>query len=249
MRKIVIPLNAFNSKEVLEKGQGFFVPMISRAGANGIEIRRELLTKHDYPLTQLKTIIIDSCLFLVYSAPNPLWKADGVLNSEELNSVIQEAKELGASLIKVPLGHYEPSYSNIRDMEQLLKESETNIKLLVENDQTPYGGTIHPLSCFFQNVHKNKLSIHMTFDIGNWKYCGENVVEALRQLYPFIRYIHLKHVERHGESWETLPLPMEKSAEWKGILAALPQDLPVALEFPIENVQLIQRYIRILQAS
>lgn len=249
MRKIIVPLNVFQSERVIEKGQEFFIPIISETGADGVEIRRELLTQNDYPLTRLKNIIMDYGLFIVYSAPIPLWKRCGALNDEELNSVIHEAKELGATLIKVSLGFYQPNRSDIHHLKQLLYENGNEIHLLVENDQTSCGGSIHHLLCFFKSASIYKLPVNMTFDIGNWKYSGENVYDALHQFYKFIKYVHLKHVEIDNGKWSTLPLPLDESAEWRRILDVLPQDLPVALEFPIENTQMIQRYISIFRKS
>jgi sugar phosphate isomerase/epimerase len=247
MRNVVIPLNALDRNEVREKGQRFFIQKMYGTGVSGVEIRRELLTVHDHPLGHLKTIADEMGMFLVYSSPSPLWVANGRLN-EELRLVIQEAKELGAVMLKVPLGCYDPLLCEMDDLKTLLEEIKEQLQLFIENDQTPNGGTISSLYRFFNDIHEYQLPVYMTFDIGNWKYCGESAAVALSHFHPFIRYVHLKHVEKYDGGLKTVPLTEENSKEWKAILRAFSTDLPIALEFPINDVEFIPYYIRLLQA-
>ncbi|KPD00702.1 Xylose isomerase-like TIM barrel [Geobacillus sp. BCO2] len=248
MGGIVIPLNAFEARKVKEKGQCFFVQKLRGMGVWGVEIRRELLTQHDYPLARLKKVAEQEGVVLVYSSPSPLWTENGQLN-QELDLVIKEAEMLGAIFIKVPLGHYDPFVSKISDLAFWVEKINEPAQLLIENDQTFHGGTIGSLHRFFRDVRECRLPVYMTFDIGNWKCCGENLMDALSHFHSFVRYIHLKHVERHKGEWRTVPLTQENAKEWKNILSVFPSNLPIALEFPINGVESIPYYVRLLQAT
>ncbi|WP_027410526.1 sugar phosphate isomerase/epimerase family protein [Anoxybacteroides tepidamans] len=249
MRKVIVPLNAFKEEELKEKGYRYYISAVSQLGADGVEIRRELLTDEVFPLVKLKSLITEFALLAIYSAPIDLWKQDGALNCKQLRTVFEEAKQIGATIVKVSLGFYDPNISDIRFLQQWLDEHTGSIRLLVENDQTSYGGAIRHLYSFFQKVMLHQLPVGMTFDIGNWKYCGEDMTEALQKFSPFIGYVHLKHVEKRNKLWTTLPLPIEGRAEWRNILNVLPSHLPVALEFPMENVQMVERYVQMIKCQ
>jgi len=247
MRKIIIPLNAFNSEDVMKQGQGAFIPCIAEAGANGVEIRRELLSNHDFPLIQLQQLLKSYHLHTIFSAPVELWREDGNLNEEQLESLVSEVIELDVSVLKLPLGHFQPDHSDVRNIIKLLDKFPRQMKLLIENDQTPHGGTIHNLSSFFENVSNYDIPVKMTFDIGNWKYTGEDVYEAVERLGKYVEYIHLKHVEKQNGDLITLPLPMGKQEEeWEVILQSFPNHLPIALEFPLETNEAASMYVQYL---
>ncbi|UOK56703.1 hypothetical protein MGI18_18020 [Bacillus sp. OVS6] len=142
MNHVIIPLNAFDRKEVLENGQLSFISIIQASGAYGVEIRRELFSEQDLPLKQLREKIAGS-LFTVYSAPVELWKMDGSLNDEKIQVIKEEAILLGARWVKVSLGHYIKGVSDLEKLNQLLDHFDS-LELLIENDQTLHGGMWKP---------------------------------------------------------------------------------------------------------
>lgn len=247
MRKIIIPLNAFNSEDVMKQGQGAFIPWIANAGADGVEVRRELLSNHDFPLVQLQQLLKSYHLHTIFSAPVELWGEDGILNEEQLDSLVAEVIELDASVLKLPLGYFQPGYSDVRNIIKLLDKFPRHMKLLIENDQTSHGGTIHNLWGFFESVSNHDIPVKMTFDVGNWKYTGEDVYEAVERLGKYVEYIHLKHVEKQNGDLITLSLPMGKQEEeWEVILQSFPNHLPIALEFPLGSSEAANMYIQYL---
>jgi hypothetical protein len=95
MRRIIIPLNAFDMEDVMKKGQGFFISLVHDIGADGVEIRRELISGKDLPLAHLKQTAKERNLYTVFSASIELWKEDGLLNKDQLNMLITEAVAVG----------------------------------------------------------------------------------------------------------------------------------------------------------
>ncbi|SFB20284.1 MULTISPECIES: sugar phosphate isomerase/epimerase [unclassified Bacillus (in: firmicutes)] len=239
MRKVIIPLNAFNTNSVKENGHGDFVPFIKEIGAQGIEVRKELLTPRDYPLEKLKQHIQEHELYTVFSAPVELWSEDGKLNHEPLKEIVTEVHQLEPNLLKLPLGHYQ-NQSDLAQVKEFMEQLPKGTKLMIENDQTLHGGNVQHLKDFFENALKQDLDVTMTFDVGNWLFTNENVFEALHKLKPYVQYVHLKHVEEQESGLVTLPMPLHEKNE---VLEAFPQHLPIALEFPLERDDTAKRYV------
>ncbi|MFC4802244.1 sugar phosphate isomerase/epimerase family protein [Neobacillus sp. GCM10023253] len=262
MQNVIVPLNAFDRSKVLERGQAAFVGLIAEAGAYGIEIRRELMPEPDssFDITEnrqklapiqcsqfsrIKQEIDRHGLFTVYSAPIELWKADYQLNEEELTTVFQEGRMLGAKWLKVSLGHFSEEHSDFSGLRDFLKRHQ-EIQLLVENDQTLHGGYVHHLFSFFENADRWVIPVKMTFDAGNWYYTNQDVEEALQELSPYVVYLHLKQVETQNGELVTIPLQKEGTHTWKMVLNHFPQDIVKALEFSIEPKERIREFMELV---
>lgn len=246
MKNVIVPLNAFDRFQVLANGQAAFVEPIARAGAYGVEIRRELLPLENLELGHIKSEVDQFGLFTVYSAPIECWNKDYQLNQEQLSEIFQEGDMVGARWIKVSLGHFLKAKSNVSQLAVFLREHQ-GIHLLVENDQTPYGGRIENLQAFFESAQEADVPVKMTFDVGNWYYSGQDVVEALQRLEPYILYLHLKQVEVRHDTMVTVPLEREGNHSWKKVLRELPTDIVKALEFPIVPKEETKEFIDMLE--
>ncbi|PET76362.1 xylose isomerase [Bacillus sp. AFS001701] len=247
MKNVIVPLNAFDSVEVIKNGQESFVKLIAESGAFGIEVRRELLPKpvQERQLELIRDEIEVYRLFTVYSAPIELWNENHQLNKEELTEVFQEAIALGADWIKVSLGHYHREDSEIVKLNNFLNQHQ-GFQLLVENDQTLYGGNVGRLKTFFESANVLNVPVKMTFDAGNWYFTSQDAVEALHQLAPYVIYLHLKNVEKKGDELITVPLEKEGEQIWKNVMQYFPGGMTKALEFPIEPKEKTKDYIHLL---
>ena len=247
MKNVIVPLNAFDSVEVIKNGQESFVKLIAESGAFGIEIRRELLPKpvHERQLELIRDEIGAYRLFTVYSAPIELWNENHQLNKEELTEVFQEAIALDADWIKVSLGHYHQEDSDIVKLNNFINQHQ-GFQLLVENDQTLYGGNVGRLKSFFESADVLNVPVKMTFDTGNWYYTSQDAVEALHQLAPYVIYLHLKNVEKKGDELITVPLEKEGNHSWKTVINHFPAEMVKALEFPIVPKEKMNEYIRLI---
>lgn len=248
MQNVIVPLNAFNRVEVFEKGQISFIKLIADAGAFGVEIRRELFLEENPPLESLKQEIDQYQLFTVYSAPIELWNKNHQLNEQELTTIFQEGKVLGAKWIKVSLGHFSRSLSSISQLFYFLKQH-SEIQLFVENDQTLYGGNVANLKSFFESTSEQDVPVKMTFDAGNWYYTKQDVDEALTQLSQYVHYLHLKQVNQDNGELVTVPLQKDIGHSWERAMNSLPSHLVKALEFPIEPKERTKDYIQMMTES
>lgn len=252
MNNVFITTSAFGAEAVLEKGQGFYFPIIAGGGAKGVEVRKELFSEKDISLAELRKKIEKGKLICVYSVPLTIWKSDGNLNEKHIILAIREATELGAKFVKFSLGEFNSLKNNIKDLKQLLVKldiKKNHLQITVENDQTRLGGNVQILNEFLKECLSNGVPIGMTFDIGNWKCTGEDAYGAALILSKYVVYIHCKHVEFKLNQCRTLPLPQESGSEWRRILSILPQDVPLAIEFPISGQsleQLTNEYVQLL---
>lgn len=247
MRTIYIPASVFGAG-VSE--QHNLVSTVRSSGGDGLEFRRELFPSGELPLTACREAIERERLRCVYSIPMELWKTTGELNEEALLKALKEAKTLRPEMLKVSLGHYSKK-CKLEQLERLLEDHRQQVgqlTLLIENDQTPYGGRAENLLAFFEAVILYGLSgVKMTFDTGNWAYCGEDAFAAAEILAPYVAYIHCKHVDSSGGTRITRPLPPEEDAPWRMLLKLLPADVPLAIEFTLPQEGSLNYYVNLLR--
>lgn len=244
--EIIIVTAAYGHQKVNSLGgQQALLPMIAAAGADGVEIRRELLDEQARKqLPMLAAALADYQLTTFYSAPDALFLPDGSLNPQ-LAICLQEAEQLHAQLLKMPLGHYRPGSSDSVALKQLLAASP--VHLVVENDQTECG-TLAAMSTFFQG-DESRTSGGMTFDMANWLWVGEDARTAAQHLGRYVSYIHVKAATPHQDSWRAIALD-EADDQWRELLALLPNDVPRGIEFPLEGEDLeavTRHYVNLLR--
>ncbi|HMC16755.1 MAG TPA: glutamine ABC transporter ATP-binding protein, partial [Albitalea sp.] len=190
---ILISLSSFGAAEVRRHGQLWFTRLAEAAGADGIEVRGELLADGDAELSAIAGAA--TRLQRVYSSPEGLWRDDGALDEAVLDRALASAAHLGAPRLKMSIGGYSAaSAATLDTLRERLHGSP--IEVLIENDQTPSAGTLSALPGFFAAAQQRKLSLGMTFDIGNWHWTGECPLQAAQTLTPQVRYVHCKGVQR-----------------------------------------------------
>lgn len=230
-RKIIVVTAAYGSEHInAVGGQRAVLPLIASAGADGVEIRRELLNQQE--LSSLPTLAADieaHRLLACYSAPYALCLQDGSLNPH-LPALLEEARTLNALWLKVSLGHYQRE-----DVLETLRDwlNESGMALVVENDQTECG-QLAPMQRFKAACAALALPVTLTFDTGNWVWVGESPEEAARQLAPAVSYIHVKAAIPHHENYRAIA-PDKADERWLALLSQLPPDAPRGIEFPLEG--------------
>lgn len=245
-RKIMVVTAAYGYDTVRTAGgQTAMLPVIAGAGADGVEIRRELFTDAELSaLTTLAAAIERVDLLACYSAPQPLFMEDGRLNPQ-LPSLLQEAQTLRALWLKVSLGHFvhADQFDTLRDW---LESS--GMALVVENDQTACG-RLAPMQRFNAASQQHALPVQLTFDMGNWLWVGDSPEEAARQLAASVGYVHVKAATAHHDSYRAIPLD-DAEPRWLGLLNQLPTDVPRGIESPLEGADLTavtRRYVDLLR--
>ncbi|MEZ3417542.1 sugar phosphate isomerase/epimerase [Pantoea dispersa] len=244
--EIIVVTAAYGAHKVAELGgQAALLPLIKAAGADGVEIRRELFS--DDELCQLHTLsdaLRQHQLSVSYSVPEALWQADGALNPR-LAQFLQEAELLGAQRLKLALGHY----VSLADRQLVEVLAGSRVTLVIENDQTP-DSKLTPMLHFFHHACDAALPLDMTFDMGNWRWTGEDALQAAAQLSRYVSYIHVKAAVPHGDSFRTIALD-DADDSWRTLLQALPADAPRGIEFPLAGADLLavtRHYVDLLRA-
>lgn len=232
---ILISLSSFGAAEVRRHGQLWFTQLSLAAGADGIEVRSELLVDSDNELPAIAQAVRTAGKGVVYSAADYLWAEGGVLDTAALQRALAAARTLGAQRIKMAVGGFAASSraSSRASFAALQSQlSEAGVELVIENDQTPAAGTLAALQDFFAAAKAHGLFLGMTFDMGNWHWTGECPLQAAVALAPQVRYVHCKGVQRQPQRWVAVPLA-ESSAPWRAVLRALPPNMPWAIEYPL----------------
>jgi sugar phosphate isomerase/epimerase len=229
MQQVLISLSSFGAAEVRRHGQLYFARLARAAGADGVEVRGELLVDPGSELPAIARAAAGDGTALVYSSPEGLWCADGALDDPALQRALQAARLLGAPRLKMSIGGFAPA--SAASLDALLERLEGR-ELVIENDQTPAAGTINGLQAFYRAVDARGLRLGMTFDLGNWHWLGECPLEAARAFAPRVHYVHCKGVQRQPLRWVAVPLA-ESAAPWRTVLRALPPGQPWAIEYPL----------------
>ncbi|MFT8320281.1 MAG: hypothetical protein ABF649_05185 [Bacillus sp. (in: firmicutes)] len=247
MQDIFITLNSYEEKMIKENGQQAFVERVKKAGATGIEIRRELV-RNENDLVQIAAILKQTTLKIVYSAPVPIWNPKEQLNGQELWEVLQEASILEAKIVKFPLGHFNEQTSKFEEWTSFLQKASDRFVVMVENDQTVYGGNISVIKQFAQKCKGYQLNIPLVFDTGNWQYVNQCFQTALKECKEYVGYLHLKQVVKKEGICVTIPLIDEEGAEWKQAIQTI-NNVPIAIEFPLKSDEKAKYYVELIRKN
>jgi len=233
MQQVLISLGAFGAAEVRRHGQLWFATLARAAGAEGVEVRGELLVDAATELPANARFARGNGSALVYSSPEGLWTSEGALDAGALTRALDAAATLGAPRLKMSIGGFgRDSSGSFRQLASAL--AGRGIELVIENDQTVTAGTLDALTAFFGQAQAAGLPLGMTFDIGNWHWAGECPVEAARACASRVVYVHCKGVQRQPQRWVAV-LPVDSAAPWRTVLRMLPRGVPWAIEYPLQG--------------
>jgi sugar phosphate isomerase/epimerase len=239
MHRVLISLSSFGAAEVRRHGQLWFARLSRAAGADGVEVRGELLTDPGTELPALAQAARDTGMDLVYSSPDGLWRHDGAFDRAAFDAALAAASLLGAPRLKMSIGGF--GAESARTLPLLRDQlGAAGIELLIENDQTTAAGTLAALQRFLAAAAEHDVPLGMTFDMGNWHWTGECPLQASRALSRQVRYVHCKGVQRQPQRWVAVPLD-DSSAPWRAVLRALPANVPWAIEYPLVGDDLLAR--------
>ncbi|WP_137895063.1 TIM barrel protein [Ramlibacter sp. 2FC] len=235
--EVLVSLSSFGAAEVRRRGQAWFAALAAEAGADGVEVRGELLNEAQAELPAIAALAAERGLSLVYSSPEGLWNGQGALDEGALARGLAAAQVLGAGRLKMAIGGYgRASAPSLPALAQRLAEE--RVELVIENDQTEAAGTLAALQAFFEQAGAAGLALGMTFDMGNWHWTGEDPLQAAAQCAPRVRYVHCKGVQRQPGQWAAVPLAAS-AAPWRAILRGLPRQVPRAIEYPLQGDDLL----------
>ncbi|HEY1844758.1 MAG TPA: sugar phosphate isomerase/epimerase [Buttiauxella sp.] len=245
-RKIIVVTAAYGHDRITALGgQQALLPVIAGAGADGVEIRRELLSHTQLDsLPELARQIAGHGLEACYSAPEPLFTEEGKLNPL-IPSLLLEARQLNAGWLKLSLGEFRSSQP-FSQLQQWL--AQTSVSLVVENDQTACG-KLAPMRRFREACRGLNLPVTLTFDMANWLWVDESPEAAARELASSVSYVHVKAAIPHHYHHRAVALD-DADPRWLALLKMLPADAPRGIEFPLEGRDLTavtRHYVNLLR--
>lgn len=241
-----IVVNTLEFQKELQNGvaQASLFEKIANLGATGVEVRREYITDFDQELADIKANSQKFNLTVFYSVPDEVF-VNGQLN-DQLPQYLDEGAQMGITAIKFNTGDYANFQGDLKAT--LAPIVSTGIQVNVENDQTQVSGTIASLHHFLQDVKANQIDLGYVYDLGNWRYVGEDEITAAQQLGEFTRYIHLKDVEIVNGKPAVVPLD-DGELDWHEVLNILPKNLPIAIEYPSDSDAIVEAGITKVKAT
>lgn len=231
--QVAVCTSAFGSTLMLAQGQAASLKWIHEAGADKVEIRRELLPTDFQAFDMLGTQCVEHSLGVIYSTADGLW--DETRPAESVSRRLQEARELGAESIKFALGDYRGAGRDTWQALSVLFTDSGIPQILIENDQTSQGGSISAMTACLKDAEHAGCSLGMTFDIGNWQWCGASAQHAAECLGRHVRYVHCKGVRTDISGKCHARVPSDKDLyEWSSMFRHFPKDVIRAIEYPLQ---------------
>ncbi len=179
------------------------MPIIAGAGADGVEIRRELFAAGELDsLPATAQEIERQQLFAVYSAPEALFTPQHTLNPN-LPALLAEAQSAERAPAEVVPRPFPP---RLRFYRAESGAGAAPIKLVVENDQTPDCGILSMLNAFFHAAEDSHLPVSMTFDMANWLWVGQDAFAAAERPARHVGYVHVKAATQGPRGWRAVAL-------------------------------------------
>jgi len=234
--EVVIVSNAFGVDAIHRDGHAIWAEKASLAGADGFEVRRELMSGASIEtLTLLGERIRGAGLWAVHSTPATLFRADGSLDRDALTLAIDEADALGARIVKLQLGGTEHGVAtDAATLDTLVTAiAGSRARVVVENGQLRAGGFPGAFEALFAALPAFS-GLAMTFDTGNWRWAGADPLDAAQRLAPHVAYVHCKATQGEGARRFAVA-PAHDDAQFAALIAHLPPDAPRGIEYPFIN--------------
>ncbi|WP_133648635.1 TIM barrel protein [Paraburkholderia flava] len=255
MSEVVIVASAFGAEAIRRDGHHGWLAIAAAAGAAGFEVRRELFASDDeatpHALRELGAAIAALRMWSVYSTPAALYTDEGALDTAALALALDEARALGARFVKLQLGGFMDNSQTAELAAYLGNDKQP--RLLVENGQLPIGGTLTQFTTLFDALDRDGQAdlLGMTFDVGNWRWPGEDPVEAATSLARHVEYVHCKSVTGEGARRFAVA-PAADDPLCAAVLPLLPRNVPRGIEFPFDPTRIAAdaaRYVTWLAAA
>jgi sugar phosphate isomerase/epimerase len=247
MQQVLVSLSSYGASEVRRHGQATFARIALDAGADGVEVRGELLTDPAAELTEIRALAQGRQL--VYSSPDGLWRDEGLFDQAAVTRAVDAALRLGAPRVKMAIGGFDARRATVQ---ALACFAHAGVELVIENDQTGQAGTLDALRAFYDApANAGVTSPGLTFDMGNWHWTGECPMRACEAFAQHVVYVHCKGVQRQAARWVAVPIA-DSAAPWRALLRGLPRGLPWAIEYPLvgdDLVEVTRRELALLRAA
>lgn len=223
--RLVLNFLVFADRVANGELQADLLQEIADLGFTQVEIRREYFQNIEEELPVIESEAKRLNMQLFYSVPDEVY-ISGEINPK-LEQYLVEAKRMDVKHIKWNIGDFNGELHG----NQLKTLLEQGVEISIENDQTQISGTVNAIATYMKAVKQAGIDIGYVYDLGNWRFVGEDEVEAAELLKDYVHYIHVKDVRYEDKEPQAAGLD-HGEIDWRKVLQILPQDVPVAIEYP-----------------
>lgn len=223
-------INLLVYKEKLDQGikQSALLKEIKKQGISLAEVRREYI-KDSKELEDIAKTAKENEIKLYYSVPEKI--IEEKLPNKNLRNYLEEAKRMKIQNVKFNIGSLDQiDQKGAEKLKEILEDYD--LTYTIENDQTKENGTFPCTKKTLEQIHKYKLPIGYTMDLGNWYWQKEDPNITFKELKDEISIFHLKNIDFKDGKPETVMLEDGKIA-WMDMIGQLDDDVKVFLEYPI----------------
>ncbi|MCZ2490532.1 sugar phosphate isomerase/epimerase family protein [Dellaglioa carnosa] len=224
--------------------QDELIDRVSKLDVDGIEVRREYFKDLAVELPIIAKKAMQYKLLINYSVPDQVFLDDGVLNPK-LAMYFEEGLIMGIKKIKFNIGNFAAFTGDLKQAFSALPLDK--ITMNVENDQTELSGRVKALVTFLESAKQHDIPVGYVYDLGNWAFTKQDALKSAESLSQYTDYVHLKNVINNDGNLVTSANLDEGMFNWRVILKHLPKNVAFALEFPMDNKDLIQSQITLLK--
>ncbi|WP_018142633.1 sugar phosphate isomerase/epimerase family protein [Alloscardovia criceti] len=226
--------------------QSSLLARIADQGIHLAQVRREYITDAQ-ELTAIRDVARALNMTLYYSVPESIVIKDAPHPDFEL--FLQEAQTMGIVDAKFNQGDIDTASAETLALLDKLA-AQYDVTLSIENDQTNKNGTMDCTRASLKNIADNASAIGYTFDLGNWFWQNGEPEQAFEELKNSITIFHIKNIQGSFAEQDLHTVMLEDGRiNWKPMMSALGDDVPVFIEYPISDDQTISTEIALVQEA
>ena len=180
-------------------------PLAIKYGAQGVEYRDIYWKDKTKELPAVRDQAARLKLVVTYTTVTTLYSNDTQKQAKLLTD-IEDAKALNAPLLRVNLGvrpAAEPEAAGQREAARKAIEfaSRSGVKLALENNSAAPGEQLSDIKATLEEFNSPVLGTNM--DFANYATTGQDPLNAIQALSPWIIYVHAKDAEKTDKGWKT----------------------------------------------
>ncbi|MHB9090713.1 MAG: sugar phosphate isomerase/epimerase family protein, partial [Chloroflexota bacterium] len=169
-------------------------PIAVRLGASGIEHRNVYWQDKARELPEVRAQMDELGIKATYATTTTLFNGDPRKQSQLLQD-LEDAHALGSPLLRVfpgdPPGAGPEGEAMLAAARAVLhRAEELGMRLALENHRSAYGRKLSDVKETLERLDSSVLGANI--DVSNYVINGQDVVEAIRALLPWVIYCHLK---------------------------------------------------------
>ena len=212
-------------------------PLAAKLGVQGVEYRDVHWKEKAAELPAVRAQLAELRLEAAYTTVTPLFSSEPAMRQRLLQD-IEDAQAMGARLLRVNLGE-EPGGADAAAIRMAARQAieqagNRQVHLSLENNAGQPGEKLSEIQGALQEFDSRVLGTNI--DFANYVTTGQDPIQAIEALAPWINYTHAKDARRTAEGWQATYLGNGTLAlrEIVAALDATGKRFPFCFEFPGE---------------